>query len=215
LLPAHAAPDEGCRCGIYAAATATQAAASLTVPARPREEIIHHVIGRVSLWGTVVACERGWRAECAYPASLAVPALLPQTPKRRILHRRRRSRGRPAAEIASALRAYGVPVELVACETVGELASALEARVGRADVSERVLTLSAGIARSLERLMPKVRRLERARFGSLAGRRSVEGHDQIIALCASGEAEAAAQAVREQWLALGALIDQTFAKEDS
>jgi DNA-binding GntR family transcriptional regulator len=71
------------------------------------------------------------------------------------------------------------------------------------------------IARSLERLMPKIRRLERARFGSLAGRRSVEGHDQIIALCASGEAEAAAQAVREQWLALGALIDQTFAKEDS
>jgi DNA-binding GntR family transcriptional regulator len=71
------------------------------------------------------------------------------------------------------------------------------------------------IARSLERLTPKVRRLERARFGSLAGRRSVEGHDQIIALCASGQAEAAAQAVREQWLALGALIDQTFAKEDS
>jgi DNA-binding GntR family transcriptional regulator len=70
------------------------------------------------------------------------------------------------------------------------------------------------IARSLERLMPKVRRLERARFGSLAGRRSVEGHDQIIALCASGEAEAAAQAVREQWLALGALIDQTFVREE-
>jgi DNA-binding GntR family transcriptional regulator len=70
------------------------------------------------------------------------------------------------------------------------------------------------IARSLERLMPKVRRLERARFGSLAGRRSVEGHDQIIALCASGEAEAAAQAVREQWLALGALIDQTFDREE-
>jgi DNA-binding GntR family transcriptional regulator len=69
------------------------------------------------------------------------------------------------------------------------------------------------IARSLERLMPKIRRLERARFGSLAGRRSVQGHDQIIALCASGEAEAAAQAVREQWLALGALIDQTFDRE--
>jgi DNA-binding GntR family transcriptional regulator len=71
------------------------------------------------------------------------------------------------------------------------------------------------IARSLERLMPKVRRLERARFGSLAGRRSVQGHDQIITLCASGEAEAAAQAVREQWLALGALIDLTFEEEES
>jgi DNA-binding GntR family transcriptional regulator len=71
------------------------------------------------------------------------------------------------------------------------------------------------IARSLERLTPKVRRLERARFGSLAGRRSVEGHDQIIELCASGDAEAAARVVREQWLALGALIDQTFEQEES
>jgi DNA-directed RNA polymerase subunit RPC12/RpoP len=41
LLPGHAAPDEGCRCGIYAAATATQAAASVTAPARPRGEIVH------------------------------------------------------------------------------------------------------------------------------------------------------------------------------
>jgi len=69
------------------------------------------------------------------------------------------------------------------------------------------------IARSLERLMPKVRRLERARFGSLAGRRSVEQHDQIVVLCASGQAEAAARAVRENWLSLGALIDQTFDRE--
>ena len=69
------------------------------------------------------------------------------------------------------------------------------------------------IARSLERLMPKVRRLERARFGSLAGRRSVKQHDQIVVLCASGQAEAAARSVRENWLSLGALIDQTFDRE--
>lgn len=69
------------------------------------------------------------------------------------------------------------------------------------------------IARSLERLMPKVMRLERARFGSLAGRRSVKQHDQIVVLCASGQAEAAARAVRENWLSLGALIDQTFDRE--
>lgn len=69
------------------------------------------------------------------------------------------------------------------------------------------------IARSLERLTPKVTRLERARFGSLAGRRSIEQHDEIIVLCASGQAEAAARAVRENWLSLGALIDQTFDRE--
>jgi DNA-binding GntR family transcriptional regulator len=70
------------------------------------------------------------------------------------------------------------------------------------------------IARSLERLKPKVMRLERARFGSLVGRRSIEQHDQIIVLCASGRAEKAAQAVRENWLSLGALIDQTFEQEE-
>jgi len=50
----------------------------------------------------------------------------------------------PAAEIALALGEYGVPVELVACEALGELAAALEARAGRAAVSGRTLILSAG-----------------------------------------------------------------------
>jgi DNA-binding GntR family transcriptional regulator len=69
------------------------------------------------------------------------------------------------------------------------------------------------IARSLARLLPKIRRLERARFGSLAGRRSVEQHERITALCAAGDAQRAAEAVRENWLTLGALIDQTFGEE--
>ena len=70
------------------------------------------------------------------------------------------------------------------------------------------------IARALARLMPKVRRLEHARFGSLAGRRSVEQHERIIALCAAGKAVEAAEAVRENWLSLGALIDQSFQEEE-
>jgi hypothetical protein len=129
FLPGHPAPAEGCRCGIYAAPTAAQAAASVTDPPRSRERIVHRVIGRVSLWGTVVECERGWRAERAYPASLAVPAPLP--PRRKILHALRRpSRSLPAAEIAGALCEYGVPIELVACETLGDLAAVLERRTG-------------------------------------------------------------------------------------
>ena len=72
---------------------------------------------------------------------------------------------------------------------------------------------NAEIARSLSRLMPKIRRLERARFGSLAGRRSVEQHKRIVALCASGDAERAAAAVRGNWLSLGALIDKSFGEE--
>ena len=70
------------------------------------------------------------------------------------------------------------------------------------------------IAQSLKRLMPKVRRLERARFGSLAGRRSVEQHERIIELCARGDSEHVADAVRENWLTLGALIDRTFDDEE-
>ena len=70
------------------------------------------------------------------------------------------------------------------------------------------------IVRSLERLMPKLRRLERARFGSLAGRRSVEQHERIAALCEAGDAEGAAAAVRENWLSLGALIHRSFDREE-
>jgi DNA-binding GntR family transcriptional regulator len=70
------------------------------------------------------------------------------------------------------------------------------------------------ISRSLERLMPKVRRLEQARFGSLAGRRSVEQHERIVALCAAQRTAEAAEAVRQNWLSLGALIDQSFHEEE-
>ena len=95
-------------------------------------------------------------------------------------------------------------------------AADVDAAVSADDRFHGVLVQAAAnreIARSLQRLLPKIRRLERARFGSLAGRRSVEQHERIIALCAAGEAERAAKAVRENWLTLGALIDQTFGEE--
>jgi DNA-binding GntR family transcriptional regulator len=66
------------------------------------------------------------------------------------------------------------------------------------------------IAGSLERLMPRLRRLERLRFGSLVGRRSVEQHAAILERCAAGDAAGAADAVRENWLSLGTLIDRSF-----
>jgi DNA-binding GntR family transcriptional regulator len=66
------------------------------------------------------------------------------------------------------------------------------------------------IAGSLERLMPRLRRLERLRFGSLVGRRSVEQHAAIVERCAAGDAAGAAEAARENWLSLGTLIDRSF-----
>jgi DNA-binding GntR family transcriptional regulator len=66
------------------------------------------------------------------------------------------------------------------------------------------------LPRALDRLMPGVRRLERLRFGSLAGRASVRDHADIVHLATAGEASGTAAKVRENWLSLGALIDRTF-----
>jgi DNA-binding GntR family transcriptional regulator len=58
----------------------------------------------------------------------------------------------------------------------------------------------------LEQVTPLLRRLERARFASLAGRASVADHARIIELCAAGRADAAAAAARENWSTLGRLL---------
>jgi hypothetical protein len=60
----HEAPDPTCGCGIYAVGSID--AFERRRPAWPPPP----VIGTVSLWGRVVAHERGWRAERAYPARL-------------------------------------------------------------------------------------------------------------------------------------------------
>lgn len=60
----HAAPDIRCTCGIYASR-------SLEAFERPRPAWPPApVVGTVSLWGTVIEHERGWRAKFAYPARL-------------------------------------------------------------------------------------------------------------------------------------------------
>ena len=58
----------------------------------------------------------------------------------------------------------------------------------------------------LEQVTPQLRRLERARFASLAGRGSVADHDRIIALCADRRADDAARAAHENWSTLGRLL---------
>jgi hypothetical protein len=60
----HRAPDPACSCGIYAADSL--AFVERGRPAWPPPT----VIGRVALWGTIVAHERGWRARSAYPDRL-------------------------------------------------------------------------------------------------------------------------------------------------
>jgi hypothetical protein len=60
----HSAPDIRCRCGIYAGRSLE--ALDQHRPAWPPAP----VVGTVSLWGTVVEHERGWRARFAYPSRL-------------------------------------------------------------------------------------------------------------------------------------------------
>ncbi|MFC8193570.1 GntR family transcriptional regulator [Cellulomonas sp. NPDC057328] len=54
----------------------------------------------------------------------------------------------------------------------------------------------------LELFTPLVRRAERLRFGSQDGRASVTQHDELIRLCAAGDAEAAAAVAYDTWHSL-------------
>lgn len=119
----HRPPDECCGCGIYGARTSGQAAAYMSRFFKPRGDIIHLVIGTVSLWGTVVECEQGWRAERAYPAHIYVPVPTSRWPS--LVPGGLRRPALPAEAIALGLADYGVPVELVECRTLRELAKTL------------------------------------------------------------------------------------------
>lgn len=99
--------------------------------------------------------------------------------------------------------------EALAAAMGGRDAASIQRAITADDGFHAVLLDAAGnseIMRTLERLMPKVRRLEYARFGTLAGRKSVEQHTAIIAACERGDATEAAALVEENWLTLGQLI---------
>jgi hypothetical protein len=105
----HAAPAESCRCGIYGAREADLAASYVAnqlwqgKPLRP--PLLHHAIGRVSLWGTVVECEDGWRASFAYPERIYLP-----------IHGGCDDRMIESGQLAVSLSRYGVPLELIDCD---------------------------------------------------------------------------------------------------
>jgi DNA-binding GntR family transcriptional regulator len=67
------------------------------------------------------------------------------------------------------------------------------------------------VRRCLDRLGPRLRRLELLRNGPLPGRRSVAQHEAVISRAAAGDARGAANAARENWLELGGLVERTLA----
>jgi hypothetical protein len=68
-----AAPRPSHGCGVYAFTAREDAERWACSIARGRAGDI--AVGEVLGWGRVVECERGWRAQYAYPASLDSPAL--------------------------------------------------------------------------------------------------------------------------------------------
>jgi len=81
----------------------------------PPREAIQYAVGRVSLWGLVIECERGWRASCAYPAALYVPTRS-VAPRPRLTPR----------EVAEGLAGYGVPVTVTDASDRSQFVEAIE-----------------------------------------------------------------------------------------
>jgi hypothetical protein len=71
----HAAPWPKCDCGVHAYKTEDAAEAHWRrfVGFEPAE-IVGWAFGRVNLWGRVIECEQGWRAQYAYPWTIDVHA---------------------------------------------------------------------------------------------------------------------------------------------
>jgi hypothetical protein len=93
----HVSPEVRCECGIYGAELAR--IGQYLTPG-PFESAAARVLGRVSLWGTVIECERGFRASHAYPLAIYVPIDAARDDRR-------------LETLVAALGDYGVPVELV------------------------------------------------------------------------------------------------------
>jgi DNA-binding GntR family transcriptional regulator len=64
------------------------------------------------------------------------------------------------------------------------------------------------VAATIERYTPLIRRLERRKFATLSGQRSVRLHEQLIEACVAGDVEAAVAISTAIWSALQELLDQ-------
>ncbi|MDP4501786.1 GntR family transcriptional regulator [Nonomuraea turcica] len=78
-----------------------------------------------------------------------------------------------------------------------------------------IASANQAIRTVLDQFTPVLRRVERMRFSSLSGRGSVAQHERIIALCAAGDAEGAALAVRANWQTLAPLLEAMPAPSDN
>ncbi|MEU5547130.1 GntR family transcriptional regulator [Streptomyces sioyaensis] len=67
------------------------------------------------------------------------------------------------------------------------------------------------LSRMIDQLHPQIHRILHRKFASLlGGRNTIEHHDQLVDLCASGDAAAAAGFSADHWSELGGHINQLF-----
>ena len=70
------------------------------------------------------------------------------------------------------------------------------------------------IGATIERYLPLIRRLERLRFGSLLGRRSIDWHNQLIDACEERDVETAVAITTRIWSALLANLESEGGTRD-
>lgn len=114
-----------------------------------------------------------------------------------------------ACDIAEMQSANATLADVIAAASPANVLQAIQAD-DRFHAALLVAAANGEIVRTLERVMPKVRRLEFAQFGSLEGYKSVQQHAAIIVACQRVDAESAATLVEENWLSLGRLIASSF-----
>jgi len=68
------------------------------------------------------------------------------------------------------------------------------------------------LERTIDRLMPKIRRLDIQHFSKLAREETPDDHDPILAACRAGNAAKAAQLVEESFLKLGESAEREIAE---
>lgn len=95
----HDVPVSRCSCGIYATNDPDLAAEYLYLYSEVLQpHVLYRAIGLVSLWGSVVEGESGWRATFAYPKRILLP---------------RSARRSDVEAVRAGLHDYGVPVEIL------------------------------------------------------------------------------------------------------
>jgi DNA-binding GntR family transcriptional regulator len=70
------------------------------------------------------------------------------------------------------------------------------------------------LAATIERQLPTIRRLERLRFGSLLGRRSIVWHDQFIDACEDRDVETAVAITTRIWTSLFEMFESEGGTRD-